>query len=160
MRIMLLTDKAIYIIDEKTFKLKHRLSLQQINMVVTKHGDNFALIRIPLDLIKDKGDLLLVVNNVIELATYLAHTVQDKNIIYISCKERCITNELYNNNIHPHLHSAITNTPMILFVLFRLQHHMIKGKSGFIDIKNLENCEPGLVITRKGHLIIVSNFFQ
>lgn len=90
MRILLLTDKAIYLIDEKTLKLKHRLDLQQINVVLTKHVDNFALIRIPLELIKDKGDLLLVVNNVIEFATYLAYTVQDKNIIYISNKERFV----------------------------------------------------------------------
>lgn len=34
---------------------------------------------------------------------------------------------------------------------------MIKGKSGVIDIKRLDNCEPGLVINKNGHLIIVRN---
>lgn len=87
-RILILTEAAIYILDVKTMKLKHRIELQHINLVVTKYIDNFVLLRISLDLVKDKGDLPLVVTNAIEFVTYLVDTTKKPDIINIICSER------------------------------------------------------------------------
>lgn len=146
MRTLLLTDRAIYLIDEKSLKLKHRLELKMISLVVTKYCDNFVIIRIPLDLVTDKGDLLLLVNNAIELTTQIVETCQNPNIIEIASAERYFPSLFRNYNRAIYLYKMI----------YRLEHFMVKGKAGFIDLKSLDNCEPGLVINKHGHLIIVS----
>lgn len=70
-RILILTENAVYILDTlKTLKLKHRLPYKSIEeLVVTGESDNLLIVRIPAELKKDKGDLILEVPHIIEALT-------------------------------------------------------------------------------------------
>lgn len=47
-RALLLTKKCLYILDGKTFKLKHELPLDILQeIVVTSESDNLLVLRIP-----------------------------------------------------------------------------------------------------------------
>ncbi|GLH09491.1 Unconventional myosin IC [Gryllus bimaculatus] len=71
-RVLFLTNRTLYLLEGKTSKLKHNLPLDTIQeVVVTTESDNLVLIRIPPDLKKDKGDLILEVDNLIEAITTL-----------------------------------------------------------------------------------------
>jgi hypothetical protein len=51
----MLTNKHLYVLDGKTFKLKHNLGLDMLQeMVVTTESDNLLLLRIPPEYKKDK----------------------------------------------------------------------------------------------------------
>lgn len=50
-------------------------------MAVTKENDGLLLVRIPLELTKDKGDLILDVPKIIECAIWIAVAAKNKNII-------------------------------------------------------------------------------
>ncbi|XP_059484567.1 unconventional myosin IC isoform X2 [Neocloeon triangulifer] len=103
-RVLLLTNKAIHIVDTRGFKVKHKLSLDSIiELVVTSESDGLLIVRIPLDLKKDKGDLILKCENVIECVTFIIDTTKKANAL------------------------KITNTPTI-------SHHMIGGKEGQIEV--------------------------
>lgn len=66
-RILIIGDKSLFLLDAKTFKQKHRILLTKIpKIVVTKERDGLMLIRIPLELKKDKGDLILDIPQIIE----------------------------------------------------------------------------------------------
>jgi myosin I len=59
-RALILTNKAIHIVDTKGFKVKHKLQLDCITeLVVTSETDGLLLVRIPLDLKKDKVKSLI-----------------------------------------------------------------------------------------------------
>lgn len=70
-RFFLLSDKALYLIDAKTYKQKHRLPLDKIDFCVLSERDNLMLVRIPVDLKKDKGDLILEIPEVIECCVWI-----------------------------------------------------------------------------------------
>lgn len=54
-RILLLTNSAIYILNEKDMKPKHRLPYKSVTAVVTSHlSDGLMIIRIPSELKQDK----------------------------------------------------------------------------------------------------------
>lgn len=54
-RVLMLTNKHLYVLDGKTFKLKHNLGLDMLQeMVVTTESDNLLLLRIPPEYKKDK----------------------------------------------------------------------------------------------------------
>lgn len=54
-RALLLTSKCLYVLDGKTFKLKHNLQLDILQeIVVTGESDNLLLLRIPPEYKKDK----------------------------------------------------------------------------------------------------------
>lgn len=54
-RVLVVTDDALYLLEGRTFKLKHRLAFQSLQEVaVTAESDTFLLLRIPTDLKKDK----------------------------------------------------------------------------------------------------------
>lgn len=83
-RILLIGEKNFILLDAKTYKLKHKIPLNKIpNIVVTKEGDNLLLIRIPLELKKDKGDLILDVPKVIECCIWIINTINNKNFIQV-----------------------------------------------------------------------------
>jgi len=82
-RIALLSEKALYLLDGKTYKQKHRLPLDKIDFNVTNHTDNLLLVRIPVELKKDKGDLILEVPNVIEFCIFAIDTVRNSKMINI-----------------------------------------------------------------------------
>lgn len=76
-RFILISNVAIYVLDGKSYKQKHRLPLEKLDFCVTNHGDGLLLIRIPLELKKDKGDLILEIPKIIECCTYLIKTVNN-----------------------------------------------------------------------------------
>ncbi|EDW50033.1 unconventional myosin IC isoform X1 [Drosophila sechellia] len=82
-RFILLSNKAVYVLDGKTYKQKHRLPLEKIDFTLTNHNDDLMVIRIPLDLKKDKGDLILIIPRIIEFSTYIIDTVGTASIVSI-----------------------------------------------------------------------------
>ncbi|XP_076369373.1 unconventional myosin-Ic-like isoform X3 [Tachypleus tridentatus] len=59
-RILVVSDKAIYLLNEKDFKQKHRLDFQILTgLSVSNLTDGVLVLRIPSDFKKDKGDLIL-----------------------------------------------------------------------------------------------------
>ncbi|XP_026327271.1 myosin-IB [Hyposmocoma kahamanoa] len=85
-RALLASDKALYVVDasgRKTFKLKHRLPLEKIKVVVTNESDNLILIKIPQELKKDKGDLIIQVSHLIEALSVVTDYTKRPDIIDI-----------------------------------------------------------------------------
>jgi myosin I len=78
-RILIIGDKSLFLLDAKTYKQKHRILLTKIpKVVVTKERDGLLLIRIPLELKKDKGDLILDIPQIIETCIWFI-TASKKN---------------------------------------------------------------------------------
>ncbi|XP_045772593.1 unconventional myosin IC isoform X2 [Maniola jurtina] len=85
-RALLASDKALYVLDaakSKTYKLKHRLPLDVLRVVVTNETDGLVLIKIPQELKKDKGDLIISVSHVIEALTIVTDYTKKPEIIEI-----------------------------------------------------------------------------
>ncbi|XP_024942663.1 myosin-IB isoform X2 [Cephus cinctus] len=84
-RVLILTEEAVYILDSlKTFKLKHRLPYKSIEeLVVTGESDNLLIVRIPPELKKDKGDLILEVPHLIEALTKAIDITKNPKILNI-----------------------------------------------------------------------------
>ncbi|XP_064540131.1 unconventional myosin IC isoform X1 [Drosophila montana] len=82
-RFILLSNKAVYVLDGKSYKQKHRLPLEKIDFTLTNHNDDLMVIRIPLELKKDKGDLILIIPHLIEFSTYIIDTVGTADIVSI-----------------------------------------------------------------------------
>jgi myosin-1 len=77
-RILVLSDKNLYVLDAKTYKQKHRLPLTMIDFFVTNERDGILLIRIPLELKKDKGDLIVEIPKIIEFCIWIMSTKGNK----------------------------------------------------------------------------------
>lgn len=82
-RFFLLTDKAVYLLDGKTYKQKHRLPLDKVDFCITSERDGVMLLRIPLELKKDKGDLILDVPDIIECCIWILDVTKNRNIVNI-----------------------------------------------------------------------------
>ncbi|KAF7994644.1 hypothetical protein HCN44_004116 [Aphidius gifuensis] len=105
-RVLILTEKAVYIIDTKSLKLKHRFSYEIIiELAVTGESDNLLIVRIPTDLKKDKGDLILEVPYLIEAVTKAIDITNNPKILNIVHKDS-------------------------------LSHKLVNGKEGTIDFIN------------------------
>ncbi|CAH0715296.1 unnamed protein product, partial [Brenthis ino] len=97
-RALLASDHALYVLDaaaRKTFKLKHRLPLDKLRVVVTHETDDLVLVKIPQDLKKDKGDLIISVSHVIEALTIVTDYTKKPEIIEI-VDTRTIAHNLVN----------------------------------------------------------------
>lgn len=70
-RVVLLSNQAMYVIDPKNMKLKHRLPLDKIDFCVTNESDELLLTRIPVAFKKDKGDLIVAVPEIIEFCVWV-----------------------------------------------------------------------------------------
>lgn len=54
-RVLILTNTAIYILDEKDFKLKHRIYHKKVaSLIMSNLSDGILVIKIPCDLKEDK----------------------------------------------------------------------------------------------------------
>lgn len=82
-RFLLLSDKAVYVLDAKTQKQKHRLPYDKIDFCITSARDHLMLVRIPAELKKDKGDLILEVPEIIECCIWLIDITMSRNIVNI-----------------------------------------------------------------------------
>lgn len=97
-RALLASDAALYVLDaasRKTFKLKHRLPLDKLRVVVTNENDELVLIKIPQDLKKDKGDLIISVSHIIEALTIVTDYTKKPELIEI-VDTRTIAHNLVN----------------------------------------------------------------
>lgn len=79
-RVLLIGRKTLVLLETKTMKEKHRISLSQLQVVVTKQKDDLMLIKIPADLKSDKGDLILKIPSVIESAIWFVEATKQTNI--------------------------------------------------------------------------------
>ncbi|XP_045484063.1 unconventional myosin IC isoform X1 [Pieris rapae] len=97
-RALLASDKALYVLDaagRKMYKLKHRLPLDKLRVIVTNETDSLVLIKIPQELKKDKGDLIISVSHVIEALTIVTDYTKKPEIIEI-VDTRTIAHDLVN----------------------------------------------------------------
>lgn len=125
-RVLLLTNKAIYILNGgKSYKQKHRLPLEVIGIVVSNESDDIMMIQIPPELKKDKGDLILQLEHLIEAVTRIINAIKNRNKL------------------------MIVNTGS-------LEHKLVNGKQGIIEIKqgtlpNIQKDKNGhlLVVCRR-----------
>lgn len=83
-RILIIGDKSLFLLDAKTYKQKHRIPLNKIPKVnLTPERDGLMLIRIPLELKRDKGDLILDIPQIIECSIWIITAAKNKQIIEI-----------------------------------------------------------------------------
>ena len=69
-RLVSVTNSALYILDAKDSKVKHRLTFNSIAAITVTNGvDNLMVIRLPEDATKEKGDLILECHFLIETLT-------------------------------------------------------------------------------------------
>lgn len=73
-RLFLLSNVAVYVLDAKTYRQKHRLPLDKIDFCVLGERDGLMVVRIPLELKRDKGDLILEMPEVIECCVWIVET--------------------------------------------------------------------------------------
>jgi myosin I len=83
-RILILGDKHFFLLDAKTYKQKHKIPLRLIpKIVLTKERDGLMLVRIPLELKKDKGDLILDIPQVIECSIWFLNASNKRDLVEI-----------------------------------------------------------------------------
>lgn len=83
-RILIVGDKSLFLLDAKSFKQKHRIPLNKVpRLLLTKERDGLLLIRIPLELKKDKGDLILDIPQVIECAIWFLNATNKTDLVEI-----------------------------------------------------------------------------
>lgn len=83
-RILIFGDKSLFLLDAKTYKQKHRVPLNKIpKVVLTKERDGLMLIRIPLELKKDKGDLILDIPQIIECSIWFMTATKRTDLVEI-----------------------------------------------------------------------------
>ncbi|CRK97386.1 CLUMA_CG010776, isoform A [Clunio marinus] len=83
-RILIIGERSFFLLDAKSFKQKHRIPLTKLpKIVLTKERDGLLLIRIPLELKKDKGDLILDIPAVIECAVWFVMASKKNDMVEI-----------------------------------------------------------------------------
>ncbi len=143
-RILLLTDKNLYVLDAKTYKQKHRLPLSMIDFFVTNERDGILLIRIPLELKKDKGDLILDIPNIIECCIWIMEVKGNKMDAI----------EIVDTGKWVGLVWLIKNWDIYDF-LSRLSHNL-KGKTGTIEVTRGNLDKTQIMKDKSGNLLVVS----
>lgn len=84
-RVLLVSNKAVYLLDgKKAFRMKHRLLMDNLEVVVTKENDNLVLVKIPPHLKNDKGDLILTVPRLIEALVQIVDITKKPEKIIIT----------------------------------------------------------------------------
>ncbi|KAK6638201.1 hypothetical protein RUM44_008629 [Polyplax serrata] len=125
-RALLISGENVYLLDGKTFRVKHKISINSITeILVSKETDNFLLLRLSPELKHLKGDLILQVPHLIEAATSLVDiTHQQKNFTVASKGQ--------------------------------ISHNIINEKPGTIDITTGSAGNiPKIYKAKKGKLIVV-----
>lgn len=103
-RILCITNCALYLLDAKDSKIKHRLTFNTITGITVTNGmDNLILIRVPEDTATDKGDIILECRFLIETLTRM-YEASGRN----------------QEMIHFESKSSLT-------------HNVVKGKPGIIE---------------------------
>ncbi|KPJ07027.1 Myosin-IB [Papilio machaon] len=130
---LLASQRALYVVDaagRKTYKLKHRLPLDKLRVVVTNETDQLALIKIPQELKKDKGDLIISVTHLIEALTIVTDYTKKPELIEI-VDTRTIAHNLVNGKQGGTI--EVTNGP---------QPAIQRAKSGNLLVRaSLKSCD-------------------
>lgn len=82
-RFLIISANAVYIIDGKTFKQKHRLPLEKLSFCVSNENDNILVVRIPESLENDKGDLIVAVPQIIECCIWILEATKNNSVLSI-----------------------------------------------------------------------------
>ncbi|KAJ9584129.1 hypothetical protein L9F63_021538, partial [Diploptera punctata] len=121
-RALLLTNKHLFVLDGKTFKIKHSLGFDIVQeIVVTTESDNLLLVRIPPEYKKDKGDLILEVNHLIEAVTMVVDVTKKPQILKI----------MEAGTI---AHNLIGGKQGVIDITTGTNHSIVKGKSGHLVV--------------------------
>jgi myosin-1 len=81
---MVVTNSAIYVVEEKDGKLKDRITFQQLQgLSVTSLTDGLLVLRTPSEIKKEKGDLILNCDYVIEAVVNIISTCNNKSLLKI-----------------------------------------------------------------------------
>lgn len=87
-RILILTEQAIYILDDKNYKLKHRISNSSLTGIsVSSKTDGVLVLHLPIEDKGDKGDLILTSTHVIETAVYILTALNNNQLLKIKTGE-------------------------------------------------------------------------
>uniref|UniRef100_V5HVM9 Putative myosin class ii heavy chain n=1 Tax=Ixodes ricinus TaxID=34613 RepID=V5HVM9_IXORI len=94
-RVLILTDAALYVLDRKDLRSKHRLPLKCLQgITVSSLTDGLALFRIPQEMKQDKGDLILDLGrHLIEALSKITVAYGQKNIVTVD-KNNCVDHRL------------------------------------------------------------------
>ncbi|CAG2120108.1 unnamed protein product [Medioppia subpectinata] len=131
-RILLLTNSAIYLLNEKDMKPKHRLPYKSIVEVTASDlSDGLLVIKIPADLKQDKGDLIL------DCRTHLIEAVTK---IMIMTKDHEKLNIVSTGSIS---HATIDGKVNQISFTKGHMNGIIKRKDGILEVVYI-----GFVITR------------
>lgn len=87
-RILILTEQAIYILDDKTYKLKHRITNSSLTGIsVSSKTDGVIVLHLPIEDRGDKGDLILMSTHVIETVVYILNALNNNQLLKIETGE-------------------------------------------------------------------------
>ncbi|KAL3181898.1 hypothetical protein MRX96_035846 [Rhipicephalus microplus] len=94
-RVLVLTDAALYLLDRKDFRSKHRIPLKSLEgITVSSLTDGLALFRIPQEMKQDKGDLILDMgSHLVEAVSKIAMAYGHRNIVSVD-KNNCVDHRL------------------------------------------------------------------
>jgi len=126
-RVLCVTNCALYLLDAKDSRIKHRLTFNTITGITVTNGmDSLILIRVPEDTTTDKGDIILECRFLIETLT-----------------------RIYDASGH--------NEEMIHFeTQASLTHNVVKGKPGIIELSQVPG-SIGIAKGKNGHLIVAAS---
>lgn len=87
-RVLILTEQAIYILDDKTYKLKHRITNSSLTGIsVSSKTDEVLVLHLPIEDKGDKGDLILTSTHVIETVVYILNALNNNQLLNIETGE-------------------------------------------------------------------------
>ncbi|PFX32989.1 Unconventional myosin-Ic [Stylophora pistillata] len=87
-RVLILTEQAIYILDDKTYKLKHRITNSSLTGIsVSSKTDEVLVLHLPIEDKGDKGDLILTSTHVIETVVYILNALNNNQLLKIETGE-------------------------------------------------------------------------
>lgn len=94
-RVLILTDAALYLLDRKDLRSKHRLPLKSLEgITVSSLTDGLVLLRIPQEMKQDKGDLILDMgSHLIEAVSKITEAYGQRNIVAVD-KNNCVDHRL------------------------------------------------------------------
>ncbi|XP_078362990.1 unconventional myosin-Ic-like [Oculina patagonica] len=87
-RILIVTEQALYILDDKNYKLKHRIANGSLTGIsVSSKTDGVLVLHMPVEDKGDKGDLILTSSHVIETVVYILTALNNNNLLKIEAGE-------------------------------------------------------------------------
>lgn len=87
-RVLVVTDQAIYILDDKSYKLKHRIANGSLSGIsVSSKTDGVFVLHMPIEEKGDKGDIILASKHIIETMVYILKALNNNQLLKIQAGE-------------------------------------------------------------------------